>query len=52
MCLDGLDCFGDLLSRDIDFFDAHPAWMGDPLGSEALEVFDGVVGGVEEEFAD
>jgi len=30
----------------------NPAWMRDPLGGEALDVFDGMKGGVAEELTD
>lgn len=51
----GLDCCGslsDLGRGDVDFFGLDPCWVGDFLGGEALELFDGVVGGVEEELSD
>lgn len=50
--LDGCGGFGDLRQGDDDFIRLDPCWIGDFLGGEALELFDGVVGGVEEELPD
>ena len=40
------------LGRDFSIVDAHPQRRGDPLAGEALDVLDGVFGGVVEELAD
>jgi hypothetical protein len=50
--LDGCSGFGDLGGGDLDFFRLDPCWVWDLLGGEALEFFDGVVGGIEEELSD
>lgn len=50
--LDGCGGFGDLCRGNDDFLRLDPCWIGDLLGGEALELFDGVVGGVEEKLPD
>jgi len=40
-----------MLGRDRDFVYFDPAGMGHPLRGKALDVFHGVVGSIEEEFA-
>ena len=37
---------------DSDRLRPHPVWAGYPLGSEGLNVLDGVLGGVGEKFAE
>lgn len=49
---DGLSALGDVRLGDGDLLDEDPRRAGHPLRGEALDVLDGVVRGVDEEFAD
>jgi len=45
-------CLCDVLLLDLDLVYPDPRRMRHPLGREALDIFDGVVGRVEQEFLD
>jgi hypothetical protein len=42
--------FGDVVLGDLDLVNEDPAWMGHPLCSETLDIFNGMMGGVQQEF--